>query len=102
MVILKMTISRQTEGDPGNPGHHLQAVGQMREGDWSNQRYKRGNFGENFVTCCDHVNAVKMYSWTCLCITVGKIREKSTSAVILLYHSDHYCGNFHTSERNES
>ena len=82
MVILKMTISRQTEGDPGNPGHHLQAVGQMREGDWSNQRYKRGNFGENFVTCCDHVNAVKMYSWTCLCITVGKIREKSTSAVI--------------------
>ena len=55
---------------------------QMRERDWSNQRYKRGNFGENFVTCCDHVNAVKMYSWTCLCITVGKIREKSTSAVI--------------------
>ena len=37
----------------------------MRERDWSNQRYKRGNFGENFVTCCDpRVNAEKIYGRT--------------------------------------
>ena len=49
---------------------------QMRERDWSNQRYKRGNFGENFVTCCDRrVNAEKMYGWTCRYRAVGKIRQ---------------------------
>ena len=86
MLILKMTMSEAEGTIRVTLGTALATTcrqrRQMRERDWSNQRYKRGNFGENFVTCCDHVNAVKMYSWTCLCITVGKIREKSTSAVI--------------------
>ena len=49
---------------------------EMRERDWSNQRYKRGNFGQNFVTCCDpRVNTDKMYSPTCRYRPVGKIRQ---------------------------